>query len=614
MAALIFLFFSSNGLAQNEASKWYFGFYSGLDFMTSPPTILTNGVLSTDEGCASISDATGNILFYTDESSVYNQQHLLMANGSGLFGNGSSTQSAIIIKRPGSANLYFIFTEDATAGANGLCYSVVDMNLAAGMGSVTVKNFTLFSPSSEKIAAVRHCNGNDLWVVSHDWNSNNFRSYLVTNSGVSSTAVLSSMGPNLSGSSANTYGQIKFSPNGKKIGIATYGVGTLELYDFDAASGLVSNPFLIGTFANTYGCEFSPDGTKFYGAIFYQGNQIMQWNLCAGSNTAIIASQVTIPTSTTNYIGSFQLAPNGKIYIARTSSSFLSVIDSPNSLGTSCNYIDNGQSVGTKTCQSGLPNFVSSFFKHAPTPFTYSSNCQNVSFSASASQSTVNSGCSFATNSVISTVWDFGEPNSAANNSSTLSNPSHTYAATGSYTVRLIVNYSCSADTLIQPITLTALNFSLSGFSTVCAKDVRTYTASGASSYSWSTGAITPTITITTSVTSAYTVTGIGTGTNPCKANKVFTVTVAKCTGIEAEDAGETFFKVFPNPTHGILNKDADKDVRVVITNALGQVLLDKSFEAGNHNLDISAYRDGIYFVKATSGTRSKITRLVKAE
>ena len=96
----VFIFLIVIGIhSQNETKKWYFGNQAGLDFMTSPPTILTNGVINTVEGCATISDAAGNLLFYTDGITVYNKNHVVMANGTGLNGNSSSTQSAIIITK-----------------------------------------------------------------------------------------------------------------------------------------------------------------------------------------------------------------------------------------------------------------------------------------------------------------------------------------------------------------------------------------------------------------------------------------------------------------------------------------------------------------------------------
>ena len=48
--------------------------------MTNPPSIITNGALSTQEGCASVSDASGNILFYTDGSTIKNSQNVTMVH------------------------------------------------------------------------------------------------------------------------------------------------------------------------------------------------------------------------------------------------------------------------------------------------------------------------------------------------------------------------------------------------------------------------------------------------------------------------------------------------------------------------------------------------------
>ena len=105
--------------------------------MTSPPTVLTNGTMTAVEGCASAADAAGNLLLYTDGATIWDQTHAVMANGSGLFGNSASGQAALIIKQPGSAILYYVITQGA--GSGGLNYSIVNISLSAGNGSVTVQ-------------------------------------------------------------------------------------------------------------------------------------------------------------------------------------------------------------------------------------------------------------------------------------------------------------------------------------------------------------------------------------------------------------------------------------------------------------------------------------------
>ena len=50
--------------AQAQHTFWPFGFNSGLDFSSGTPVAISTP-LSTDEGCASISDTNGQLLFYS---------------------------------------------------------------------------------------------------------------------------------------------------------------------------------------------------------------------------------------------------------------------------------------------------------------------------------------------------------------------------------------------------------------------------------------------------------------------------------------------------------------------------------------------------------------------
>lgn len=99
---LILLFVAAlTAHAQKEANVWYFGHNAGIDFSSGSPKILTDGQIYTDEGVASVCDTSGKLLFYTDGSNIWNAKHQVMPNGSGLLGNFSSSQSAIIIPKIG---------------------------------------------------------------------------------------------------------------------------------------------------------------------------------------------------------------------------------------------------------------------------------------------------------------------------------------------------------------------------------------------------------------------------------------------------------------------------------------------------------------------------------
>src|SRR5688572_247537 len=90
-SSLFFLIFGSL-YSQKQVNHWYFGINAGLDFNSGAPVVLTNGALNTTEGTSAISDANGNLLFYTDGVNVWNNTHSVMPNGTGLQGDVSTTQ------------------------------------------------------------------------------------------------------------------------------------------------------------------------------------------------------------------------------------------------------------------------------------------------------------------------------------------------------------------------------------------------------------------------------------------------------------------------------------------------------------------------------------------
>ena len=426
--------------AQNEAAIWYFGFNAGLDFNSGAPVALTNGMLSTNEGCSTISNSNGQLLFYTDGIRVWDKSHNVMPNGTGLFGNPSSTQSGIIVPKPNNPNLYYIFTVDVEAGPNGLRYSEVDLTLNGGNGDVNAnKNILLTTPTAEKISAIEHTNGNDIWVITHEWNSNNFFAYLVTPAGVNTTPITSTVGAfHGGGNTSNAIGNLKFSPNGERLALAqAYEPNFVEVFDFDTATGLVSNPiFINGIFTENgsdgpYGVEFSPDSNTLYVSdANYSGNsKIHQFNITLSNATDVINSDTILFEGSGTFAG-LQLAIDGKIYMSKVDKTFLSVIENPDILGTGANYIDEAVSLNGRSARFGLPPFIQSFFSAG---IVVENTCLGA-----ATNFYVNTS-----NTIDSILWNFGD-----GNTSTLENPTHNYANTGQYNVN--VTTTSGADTITQ--------------------------------------------------------------------------------------------------------------------------------------------------------------------
>src|ERR1700756_37919 len=319
---ILLLIYVQCSLAQKQTNFWYFGTLAGINFSSGSPVVVTNGALNTAEGCSAISDAAGNLLFYTDGVKVWDKTNTQMPNGSGLLGDPSTTQSALIIPNPGNANLYYIFTLPAEGGGN-FCYSVVDMTLNSGKGDITIKNTVLKANPTEKLTAVYHCNGHDIWVSMHEWGTNAFYAYLVTNSGVG-TPVVSNVGP----VHTDVHGQMKFNTSGTKIACARdtvitatplpgTGKGLLDVFNFNNTTGVVSTPVTLDlNHQKVYGVEFSPDNSKIYGSYYDVGSVsgVTQFDMNASN---IQASAVILNTSSNPDIYALQLAPDHKIYVAR---------------------------------------------------------------------------------------------------------------------------------------------------------------------------------------------------------------------------------------------------------------------------------------------------------
>jgi hypothetical protein len=366
--ALVFLAIIS--YSQKEVDIWYFGNGAGVSFVSGTPTVIPSSSMTPSEGCAVMSDATGNLLFYTDGLKVWNKNHVVMPNGNGLMGGFSSTQPAVIVPLPGSSSRYYIFTTDDFGGANGFQYSMVDMTLNGGLGDVAVVKDSMLLPLvTEKVTAVKDPVQNRFWILTHAWNSASFYAYPLTATGLQAP-VITSIGSVHSGTPQNTYGQMKFNTCGSKIGLTIGYQNKWELFDFNTNTGVVTNSLSFPMSDRVYGLEFSQDGTRIYVSTYDPLQTLLQFDITSGVLFTIASSITPLSTST---IYGLQLARDGKIYCCKSFDQYLGVIDQPNIAGTGCNYIDAGfdldpSFMGT-TAALSLPGFAQSYFHvGAPCP------------------------------------------------------------------------------------------------------------------------------------------------------------------------------------------------------------------------------------------------------
>lgn len=369
LISVLLLFRSSVLLAQTNkrVNVWYFGYNAGLNFNTGNPTPLTDGALSIWEGCATICDENGNLLFYTDGRYIWNKNHAIMPNATNLGGDDSSSQSGVIVPQPENPNRYFVFSVDAQGGSGGIQYSIVDITLNGGLGGLISKNNRLLARTSEKLTAVRHCNNKDFWVIAHELN-NSFKTYLITSNGISANSVESKVG-SVHYSSTGSIGYMKASPNGQNIALGIYGNNSFEIFRFDNQSGIVSNPILLqhSDFYRAYGVEFSPNSKLLYvNGTQNRPGRIYQLDISGNNSTSILQSRIVIGEAPISHFGALQLGPDNKIYVAIDDYKYLGIIANPNSRGVSSQFISDGVYLAGKLSGLGLPNLITSYFNLAP--------------------------------------------------------------------------------------------------------------------------------------------------------------------------------------------------------------------------------------------------------
>jgi len=482
--------------SQKQANIWYFGHNAGLDFSSGSPAILTDGQIYTDEGVASICDVKGHLLFYTEGTKIWNARHSVMPNGDGLLGSFSSSQSAIVVPKMDDPLRYYVFTVEQLGMPNGFNYSIVNMALDNGLGDVEVKNVPLQTPVCEKLTAVKHCNGKDIWVIVHGFNSDAYYSYLVSAAGVGAP-VISHAGTFISSINGEyAIGYLKASPDGKKLAAAHHHIG-VDLLDFDNSTGIVSNGrslFLPSETYSTprgpYGVEFSSNSKLLYiSADYFDFNDISDFSVVLQYNTSlpdlasIQASKRVIyrqqPAWAAENFGALQMAPDGKIYMGELTQSYLSVINKPDSVGTTCEFIHAALPL-TKdnvTVQStyGLPSFIQSYWWPG---FTFRGACDGnlIHFDDERSSD------------IMSVKWDFGDTSSGINNFSVLDSPQHLYSNNGLFDVTLIRQLICGNDTVTKQIQVGQVSVSLGNDTLLCGKSqfVLTPKTSGMNnSYMW---------------------------------------------------------------------------------------------------------------------------------
>ena len=387
---LIFITYCSNVFSQiNIDTKrdytWLLGYGNGeksilrfsnnsLSVDTTHSDIWLNNMNST------ISDTSGNLLFYTNGFKVMDKNYLLMENGDslncclGYFSAGMQTgygafQGAIILTNPSNQYLYYILhiNADITSSApyfqhsSVLYYSLVDMSYNNGLGKVVQKNIPLLSDTLNigMLNACRHANGRDWLMLIREYESNRYHRFLISPNGIEEIGIQTVGNP----IPQYSFGQTIFSPDGTRFALvqtdpANYQLMHYSVYDFDRCTGLLSN-HITDTLPNggaPTGIAFSPNNRYLYLSSAIALHQFDMQNVDWQATQQTIAEWSAWQDSAGNTytFGYMALAPDNKIYMGAVGK-YLNVIHSPDSAGAACNFTHH--SIKVAHVGRSMPNF-----------------------------------------------------------------------------------------------------------------------------------------------------------------------------------------------------------------------------------------------------------------
>jgi hypothetical protein len=386
--AIIFVLLKLCAFSQNPELKrawnWYFGKYAALNFSSGTAVPLFNSA-SWCGPPGAISDTSGNLQFYNGNFRIWNKNHQYMnTNPIDYLKGDSYSQMCLIVPQPENNDIYYIFYcgydyDTNPVGDYCVFYSTVDMSLNGGLGGLVEKNKILLKDGSRRIAAVKHKNEIDVWIITSRYDTSRFNSYLLTSQGIDTVPVVSYAGQ------YHWVANLFTSPSGNML-VSSFIMDNnirrgVEIYDFDRSTGIISNPVRFhdchlsppGNCQAT-GVAFSPDGTKLYYVVNYVVTMgastmgIYQVDISSRDSAQIIDSKVLLDTLTINdgmngFKGAsiaIQLAPDGKIYLTRDEMPFIGVINYPNLQGLACNLIPNAISIDDGTgrwCGRTFPTF-----------------------------------------------------------------------------------------------------------------------------------------------------------------------------------------------------------------------------------------------------------------
>ncbi len=447
--------------------------YMGWDMSCDPPCITETFGMKACQSHAAICDTRGNLLFYSNGQTVWNKQHKIMPNGTGLYACLSGKQNAVIVPFNSDSSLYYLITADSFRDSlqrgtrlDESCYledypdylqlhlHIVDTKANHGQGAVVLKNKPIYA-HTDHVAAVKHANTRDTWLVFLDGLRDRYTALLLTDCGIMDT-VVSELGVGFKNPYLASNAEIKFNVKGNLFcHSALVYVGKTVLGKFDPATGKVVDRLTFDKIS--YTSAISLDSKSLYLNDF---NRIHEYDISSFDSSSIMTSGRVLPKMG-NIIG-LQNMPNGKLmvpiwdyfgYVKDT-------IDSPTYLKCYTltprpestlidSFVHRKQIKFFRSELSKPPNYIQNYFD--PDFVEYEKSTVVIQHSrvcmGGTTQLKVKNLPPFTPYH-----WELYENGKAVGTLSNVDSLSHTFSHAGEHEARLVLEFSCHPDTIKQKL------------------------------------------------------------------------------------------------------------------------------------------------------------------
>ena len=509
---LIIIFLSSSILSIAQPNKrvvhWYQPRYIGLDFTSGMPIEDSLGqaglcFVYCPNGSSVMSDTSGNLLFYSDGRYVWNKNHEIMSGVVGWLGIQDywpGSQGALCLKKPNSENIFYVFSVRDNNYPYPMFYYTIDMSLNGGLGDIIdTTHIQGRDGVAEKIASAYHHNKQDIWIVTRDFNTDSYTSFLLNSNGLNPTPVMRPAPDRDLFEGPDNWGHSKFSYNKKYFVSCFYGANSqddaaIEICSFNDITGEITflysfklQEILSFPMTIAYNLEFSPD-SKFLYLGGYTGIdttvRIFQFDMKFIEDKNLFLQSSIIVGQGQGF--NLQLAPDGKIYCLAEYPAGIAglgldktygIIHQPQNKGLACDYEPNAYEFSHGELYFPGISFMTDYLLR----FDFEGQCALDTFYFDP--------WFFPTPTWIQ--WDFGDTASGSQNISNELHSKHAFTHGGEFEVSVLLTYpSGRVEKTSRVVEVDSVPFPNLGPDTLICRDASLTLSAGCNAqfFTWSTG------------------------------------------------------------------------------------------------------------------------------